>query len=73
MSVTTASVPVHWAVHELHQFCNRLYRTGQAHRIVTPEGIAAVEAIVKEDGLVTVNGIAAHLEYESWISTPYRP
>ena len=51
-----------WKVHERHHFCNRLYRTGQAHRIVTPEGIAAVEAIVKEDGRVTVNGIAAHLD-----------
>ena len=28
---------------------------GQAHRVVTPEGIAAVEAIVKENRLVTVN------------------
>jgi len=29
--------------------------SGQAHRIVTPEGIAAVEAIVKENRRVTVN------------------
>ena len=28
---------------------------GQAHRVVTPEGIAAVEAIVKENRQVTVN------------------
>ena len=36
--------------------------SGQAHRIVTPEGIAAVEAIVKENRRVTVNEIAAHLD-----------
>jgi hypothetical protein len=30
-------------------------RPGQAHRVVTPEGIAAVEAIVKENRNVTVN------------------
>jgi len=36
-------------------------RPGQAHRVVTPEGIAAVEAIVKENRRVTVNEIAAHL------------
>ena len=29
-------------------------RPGQAHRVVTPEAIAAVEAIVKENYLVTV-------------------
>jgi predicted transcriptional regulator len=29
---------------------------------VTPEGIAAVEAIVKENRRVTVNEIAAHLD-----------
>jgi len=34
----------------------------QAHRVVTPEGIAAVEAIVKENCRVTVNEIAAHLD-----------
>ena len=62
MSVSTASVPVHWAVHERHQFCNRLYRTGQAHRVVTPEGIAAVETIVKENRRVTVNGKVTHLD-----------
>ena len=33
-------------------------RTDQAHRVVTPEGIAAVEAIMKETG----NETAAHLE-----------
>jgi len=32
---------------------------GQAHRVVTPEAIAAVEAIVKENHRVTVNEIAA--------------
>jgi len=37
-------------------------RPGQAHRVVTPEAIAAVEAIVKENRRVTVNEIAAHLE-----------
>ena len=36
-------------------------RPGQAHRVVTPEAIAAVEAIVKENRSVTVNEIAAHL------------
>jgi len=47
-------------------------RPGQAHPVVTPEGIAAVEASVKENGRVTVNEIAAHLEMCQWISTPYR-
>jgi len=37
-------------------------RPGQAHPVVTPEGIAAVEAIVKENGRVTVNEMAAHLD-----------
>jgi len=37
-------------------------RPGQAHPVVTPEGIAAVEAIVMENGRVTVNEIAAHLD-----------
>ena len=37
-------------------------RPGQAHRVVTPEAIAAVEAIVKENRCVTVNEIAAHLD-----------
>jgi len=37
-------------------------RPGQAHRVVTPEGIAAVEAIVKENCRVTMNEIAAHLD-----------
>ena len=36
-------------------------RPGRAHPVVTPEGIAAVEAIVKENSHVTVNEIAAHL------------
>jgi len=36
--------------------------TGQAHRVVTPEATAAVEAIVKENRRVTVNEIAAHLD-----------
>ena len=37
-------------------------RPGQAHRVVTPEGIAAVEAIVKENRHVTVHEIATHLD-----------
>jgi len=36
-------------------------RPGQAHPVVTPEDIAADEAIVKENRRVTVNEIAAHL------------
>ena len=36
-------------------------RPGQAHRVVTSEAIAAVEAIVKENRRVTVNEIAAHM------------
>jgi len=36
-------------------------RPGRAHRVVTPETIAAVAVIVKENRRVTVNGIAAHL------------
>ena len=37
-------------------------RHGQAHSVVTPEAIAAVEAIVKENCRVTVNEIAAYLD-----------
>ena len=37
-------------------------RSGQAHRVVTPEAIAAFEAIVKENRRVTVNEIAANLD-----------
>jgi len=37
-------------------------RPGQAHRIVTPEDIAAVETITKENRHVTVNEIAPHLD-----------
>jgi len=37
-------------------------RPGQAHPVVTPEAIAAFEAIVKENRRVTVNEIAAHLD-----------
>jgi len=36
-------------------------RPGQAHRVVTPEAIAAVEAIMKESRCITVNETAAHL------------
>ena len=37
-------------------------RPGQAHPVVTPEAITAVEDIVKENRRVTVNEIAAHLD-----------
>jgi len=37
-------------------------RPGQAHRVVTSEAIAAVEAIMKENRRVTVNEIAAHTD-----------
>jgi len=37
-------------------------RPGQAHRVVTPEAIAVVEAIVKKNRRVTVPEIAAHLD-----------
>ena len=37
-------------------------RPGQAHRVVTREDIAAVEAIVKKNRQVTVNEIAAHVD-----------
>jgi len=37
-------------------------RHGQAHRIVTPEGIAAVEVIVMENRRITVKERAAHLD-----------
>jgi len=37
-------------------------RPGRAHRVVTPEAIAAVEAIVKENRRVTVNETVAHLD-----------
>jgi len=48
-------------------------RPGQAHRVVTPEGIAAVEAIVKENRRVTVKKNRRASGCESWISTAYRP
>jgi len=35
-------------------------RPGQAHPVLTPEAIAAVEAIVKENRRVAMNEIAAH-------------
>jgi len=35
---------------------------GQTHPVVTPDDIAAVEAIVKENRRVTVNEMAAHLD-----------
>ena len=37
-------------------------RPGQAHRVVTPEAIAAVEAIVKENRRVTVHEISAQMD-----------
>jgi len=37
-------------------------RPGQAHRVMTPEDFAAVEAIVKENRHVTVNEIASHMD-----------
>ena len=37
-------------------------RPSQAHPVLTPEGIAAFEAVVRENGRVTVNEIAAHLD-----------
>jgi len=37
-------------------------RPGQAHPAVTPEAIAAVQAIMKENPRVTVNEVAAHLD-----------
>ena len=44
------------------KFCNRLSSTWSGHRVVTPEAIAAVEAIMKENRRVTVNEIVAHLD-----------
>jgi len=38
-------------------------RPGQAHRVVTREAIASVEAIVKENRRVTVNEIARNGDY----------
>ena len=38
-------------------------RPGQAHRVVTPQAIAAVEAIVRENRHVTVNEIARNGDY----------
>jgi len=37
-------------------------RPGQAHQVVTPEAIAAVEAIMKENRRITVHEIAARLD-----------
>jgi len=37
-------------------------RPGQAHRVVTPEAIAAVEPIVKKNRCVTVNETAPHMD-----------
>ena len=38
-------------------------RPGQAHQVVTPEAIAAVEAIVKENRRVTANEITRNGDY----------
>jgi len=38
-------------------------RPGQAHRVVRPEAIAAVEPIVKENRHVTVNEIGRNGDY----------
>ena len=48
-------------------------RPGQAHRVVTPEAIAAVEAIVKEKSPRYSEWNSHTSGYESRISTPYRP
>jgi hypothetical protein len=37
-------------------------RPGQAHRVMTPDAIAAAEAVVKENRRLTVSEIAAHLD-----------
>jgi len=38
-------------------------RPGQAHRVVTPEAVAVVEAIVKENRRVTMNEITHNGDY----------
>jgi len=38
-------------------------RPGQVYQVVTPEAIAVVEAIVKENRCVTVNEIARNGDY----------
>jgi hypothetical protein len=38
-------------------------RSGQTHPVVTPEGIAAVEAIVKKDRRVTVDEMERNGDY----------
>jgi len=38
-------------------------RPGQAHRVVTPEAIAAVEAIVKKNRCVTVTCLEYNGDY----------
>jgi hypothetical protein len=43
-------------------------RPGQAHRVETPEGIEAVEVIVKENRCVTVNEIARNGDYKEKLS-----
>jgi len=37
-------------------------RIGQAHRVVTPEAIAAVEATARENRRITMSEIATHLD-----------
>jgi len=47
-------------------------RPGQAHRVVTPEATAAVEAIVKENRRVTMNETGAHLDMSQTMETTYK-
>jgi len=42
---------------KIHSSVTDSPRPGQAHRVVTPEAIAAVEAFVKENRRVTMNEI----------------
>jgi hypothetical protein len=60
------------SLHEVYEWTNKFIngissvtdspRPGQAHRVVTPEAVAAVEAIVKEKCRTTVNEVATHLD-----------
>jgi len=63
MSVTAASVRVDWKFMNGISSVTDSPRPGQTHPVVTPEGIAAVEGIVKENGRVTVNEIARNGVY----------
>ena len=48
-------------------------RPGHAHPVVTPEGIAAVEAFREEKSPRNSEWNGRTSGYESWISTPHRP